>query len=65
MAAQWLEKAVIADPANNPLLTTIGDEHQLNTFFRLKNREIKTTLGLLDSSDKDVFLALRARRNSW
>ena len=65
MAAKWLEKAVQADPANNPLLTTIGDEHQFNTIFRLKNPEIRNSLGLSDSSEKDVFLALRARRNSW
>jgi hydroxyacylglutathione hydrolase len=65
MAQQWLKKAKAADPAINPLLTTIGDEHQLNTFFRLENTEIKTTLKLLDGSEKDIFLALRARRNKW
>jgi len=31
----------------------------------LDNAEIKSTLEMAEASERDVFLALRARRNSW
>lgn len=64
-AQQWLEKVRLVDPAVNPLNTSIGDERKFNTFFRLENAEILKSLSLGAGNDKQVFLALRERRNSW
>ena len=64
-AQAWLIKAMEADPAVAPLTTTIGDERKLNTFFRLGNQVIRESVGRVDSSDKDVFIALRSRRDNW
>jgi len=54
-----------ADPAVAPLTTTIGDERKLNTFFRLSNQVVRESVGRIDGSDKDVFIALRSRRDNW
>ena len=64
-AKAWLDRVQDIDPGVNPVVTTIGDERTFNTFFRLDNGEIKSTLEMPDASEKDVFLALRARRNHW
>ena len=64
-AQAWLIKAMEADPAVAPLTTTIGDERKLNTFFRLGNQVIRESVGRVDGSDKDVFIALRSRRDNW
>ncbi len=64
-AKKWLAKVENVDPGKNPLWTTIGDERTFNTFFRLKNKTIKSNLGITNNSDKEVFVALRERRNSW
>ncbi len=64
-ATAWLEKVRQVDPGVNPLVTTIGDERQFNTFFRLDSAEIRQSLALDQASEKDVFLALRKKRNSW
>lgn len=58
------------DPAN-PRVTSIGQEQEINTFFRLSNPTIIGRLQEMDSSfpdnpaPKDVFLKLRELRNSW
>jgi hydroxyacylglutathione hydrolase len=65
-----LERAEQQDPAN-ALVTTIGDERDINTFFRLSNpavidglrsafRNLPATL-----DEETVFLKLRELRNSW
>ena len=64
-AQLWLEKAINADPGVNPARTTIGDERLINTFFRLQSNEIRESLAMPSASDRDVFVALRAKRDQW
>ena len=64
-ATRWLAKAIESDPSVLPLTTTIGDERLLNTFFRLDNPVIRSAIGCEESSDRDVFVALRSRRDNW
>jgi hydroxyacylglutathione hydrolase len=64
-AQAWLVRAVAADPTVEPLTTTIGDERKLNTFFRLDNPIIRSAVDCLECSDKEVFVALRSRRDNW
>lgn len=54
-------------PSDSDFLTTnLGLEKEINTFFRLGSVEIRTQLGMDEStSDKEVFLALREKRNHW
>jgi len=58
------------DP-EHALVTTIGLEKDINTFFRLNNPEVIETLSHnnpnmpKDADPKSVFLALRELRNSW
>lgn len=48
------------------LVTTIGLEKQMNTFFRLDCLEVRERLGLSSkATDKDVFIELRKKRNHW
>ena len=71
-AAQQLanELADTHDPAN-PLVTTLAQEREINTFFRLGNptilrrlREAFPELGE-QPSPKEAFIKLRELRNSW
>jgi hydroxyacylglutathione hydrolase len=64
-AKAWLSKAEKVDPGKNPLRTTIGDERLINTFFRLQNFDIRESLEMPDAADRDVFVALRAKRDKW
>ena len=64
-AQDWLAKAIQADPVTAPLNTTVGDERKFNTFFRLGNKTIRNAVDCHDSADKDVFVALRSRRDNW
>jgi len=64
-AKHWLEKAKNADPFDCSLKTTIGDEREINTFFRLSNEEIRKSLNQGFTSEKEVFRQLRTTRNSW
>ena len=64
-AVAWLERAMSADPIVSPITTCIGDEKTFNTFFRLDNALIKSSIDCVDGSPKDVFLALRKRRDTW
>jgi hydroxyacylglutathione hydrolase len=58
------------DP-NDALITTLGQEKEFNTFFRLQNSSVIEKLvqdfpELGDSPDaRAVFLKLRDLRNSW
>lgn len=62
---------VIKQDTNNPLVTTIATEKQINCFMRLDNTEIISNLKSTvvdfpaEPSTKDVFLALRELRNHW
>ena len=44
-------------------VTTIGLEREINTFFRLQNKQIRTRLNT--HSDKETFVALRQKRDRW
>jgi hydroxyacylglutathione hydrolase len=64
-AKQWLERLAL-EPTDVPIpTTTIGDERTFNSFFRLTNPQIRERLHCQQASDKEVFIALRARRDSW
>jgi hydroxyacylglutathione hydrolase len=46
--------------------STLGEERTWNPFFRLGDGEVRAGLGLAaEAADRDVFLALRERRNRW
>ena len=64
-AKNWLEKAKQSDPFIAPVTTTIGDEREINTFFRLGNKEIRNNLKQDFNSDKEVFVKLRKTRDKW
>lgn len=64
-AKKWLARAATTDWFKHPLVTTIGDERQINTFFRLGNDELKDHLPNPCTTDKDVFIALRSLRDQW
>lgn len=69
-AAVLLEQVMSQNP-ENALITTIGLEKQINSFFRLDNGEIIQRLqqAITDFPEhpdaKTVFLALRSLRNKW
>lgn len=69
-AAELLDSVIDQDP-NQPLVTTIALEKQVNCFLRLDNPEIIKNIsasveGFPKSPQaKDVFLALRELRNHW
>jgi hydroxyacylglutathione hydrolase len=65
-AQQLLQQVEFQDP-NHALITNLGLEKQINTFFRTDSAEIRENLSQLNASatPKDVFLALRQHRNSW
>ena len=69
-AKAMLEKVENMDPAD-AIVTTLGEEKEFNTFFRLDSPSViarlqETHPQLGDSpSARDVFLALRELRNSW
>jgi len=64
-ASAWLARVMTADPSDEPMTTCIGDERTFNTFFRLDNALIKSNIDCEEGSPKDVFLALRKRRDNW
>jgi hydroxyacylglutathione hydrolase len=69
-AARALEAAKVLAPAA-ALVTTLGEEKRVNTFFRLQNPEVITRLrdrfpDIGESPDaRAVFVKLRELRNSW
>lgn len=69
-ARRLIEKIENQDP-DSALVTSIGQEKEINTFFRLNNPEVIAKLRELDpalpeqADEKSVFLALRKLRNSW
>ncbi len=64
-AKLWLNKVKDSDPFEQPITTTIGDERNINTFFRLGNEEIRASLKQVSTSDKEVFIQLRSARDGW
>ncbi len=65
IAKQWLAKVEQKDYQPGDLQTTIGLERQFNSFFRLDNAEIIQNLKPSNQSRKNVFIALRKRRDNW
>ncbi|MDX1570210.1 MAG: hydroxyacylglutathione hydrolase [Xanthomonadales bacterium] len=69
-ARQLLTDVRDQDPAD-PLVTTLGQEKEINTFFRLQNPDVIAHLrsefpDLPEEPDSEtVFLKLRALRNKW
>jgi len=69
--AAGLLKKVERQDTNNPLVSTIALEKDINTFFRLQNPSVIKRLqeSFPDMSEnpdaKEVFLKLRELRNSW
>ena len=69
-ARTLLQQALDMDPAS-PIVTTVAQEREINTFFRLEEREIIEKLCEEDSalspnaSPRSVFLKLRELRNHW
>ncbi len=65
-AQELLKEIVSLGSESRQTLTTMGLEREINTFFRLDSLEIRSGLKLsAESSNKDVFLALRKLRNNW
>lgn len=65
-AQNWLAKVQADDYQPSSIKTTIGEEKSFNSFLRLDNSQIKESLKLSANADhKSVFLALRAKRDSW
>lgn len=64
-AAQWLQRLQGIDTTVSAPVTCIGDERLFNSFFRLNSDEIRSQLDCGGDSDRDVFAALRARRDQW
>ncbi|PCI65516.1 MAG: hydroxyacylglutathione hydrolase [Gammaproteobacteria bacterium] len=65
MAKEWLSKVTKSDYQPGDIITNIGNEKSFNTFMRLDNSETIKNLSLNSPSDKEVFLTLRSKRNSW
>ncbi len=69
-AAAMMETYKTQDP-DDAVVTTLGQEKEINTFFRLQNASVVAKLAsdfpeLGDSPDaRSVFLKLRELRNSW
>ena len=69
-ASELLASAEQQDP-DQAIITTLGLEKEINTFFRLQNPSVIKTLreefpSLSDTpSPKDVFIHLRKLRNKW
>jgi hydroxyacylglutathione hydrolase len=69
-AAQQLAARVRELAANDMPVTTLGQERQVNAFFRLESLEIAEGLKRAgaargDTGPREVFLALRELRNRW
>ena len=70
VAAQLLEQ-VTAQDLQQPYVSTLQVERQINTFFRLGNASVKAQLKLAfpdapdDMDEQTVFMKLRELRNNW
>jgi hydroxyacylglutathione hydrolase len=64
-AADWLSNLQEQDLTISSRHITIGDERRINAFMRLDSPTIRSSLDLVDAPDKDVFVRLRMKRDSW
>lgn len=70
-AAKKMLKAIEGQDPHHARITTLGEEREINSFFRLKSPSIIAALRAKvpdlpeKPSEKDVFLALRELRNHW
>lgn len=64
-AKVWQERYKSIDCQKDPVATTLREEKEINTFFRLDSHELKANLPGAPETRKDVFLTLREMRNSW
>lgn len=61
-----LAQELLKEKSEDFLITTMGLEKEINTFFRLSCSEVRERLGFDQTiSDKEVFLQLRKLRNHW
>ena len=71
LASALLQEVKQSYDADEPLVTTLGLECEINTFFRLTSRTLIRRLRdsfptmPKDPSPKEVFLRLRELRNHW
>ena len=69
--AKSLLAEVGGQDTHDALVTTLGQEKEINTFFRLRNPEVIEKLRQAfpdlsaEPSDKDLFVKLRELRNDW
>ncbi len=69
--AKQLISELESQDTHDALVTTLGLEKEINTFFRLQNPSVIAKLGEAfpdlpdDLDDKTVFLKLRELRNGW
>ncbi len=63
-AGQMLERIENAEGAHAPFLT-LGAEREINVFLRVQEPEVVARAGAADPTPREVFLALRARRDRW
>jgi hydroxyacylglutathione hydrolase len=64
-AKKWQKKYADINWKESPMTTTLKEEKEINTFFRLDSQELKSNLPGNLNSRKEVFLTLRELRNSW
>ncbi|MFT6733800.1 MAG: hydroxyacylglutathione hydrolase [Polaribacter sp.] len=65
IAKEWLEQVSQVNYQPGDIVMTIENEKSFNTFMRLNNTEIIDNLSLDNPDDKDVFIALRSKRDKW
>ena len=64
-AEAFLDKIKSMNMDEDFFINNMKTERAVNTFLRLKEPEIKSALGLTESSEEDIFYKLREKRNHW
>lgn len=64
-ARKWLRRYKEIDWLNHPVATTMEDEFEINTFLRLNSQEIRDNVKGNPCDERETFLRLREKRNSW
>jgi len=64
-AIKMLNEAQNAMEKDKNIITDIEIERKINLFFRLNKKRVREELGMINSSEKEVFLRLRSLRNRW
>jgi hydroxyacylglutathione hydrolase len=66
LAAQnFLKEISTIDSDKHFFINTMKIEREINTFLRLESSDLRETLNLQNSNEKQVFLTLRELRNRW